>query len=328
MLTQLFLAARRENRPPLPYVRQLVRSGLLQAAERLHLLDPELATQFLDVPIDRLNLNDRFLLSAWSTLSARLRPLLTDSVVRCFNGSDFTAQDLLLSDRPVTVYLRWKERDLLALSPLVRLFWKSFTDELTDTYDARDGRGCHPVLFLIDEAGRTAIPSLSDAATTVVGRGISLWISVQSLSQLEAEYGKARAETLLDNMDTQLYYRPGNRPGHQTTAELLERALGDSSGFAESRTSRHGHDASEARSEQAVPLLSAWELRQLHDEDVIGFHRGLPPFRMTRMDWRALPLFSKRATIPPPLLAPLPQEDVPSPVELGVAARSQAACLL
>src|SRR4051794_9038692 len=59
MLTQLFLAARLENRGPLPYVRQVVRSGLPPAAERLHALSPELATQFLDVPYEEANLQDR-----------------------------------------------------------------------------------------------------------------------------------------------------------------------------------------------------------------------------------------------------------------------------
>ena len=37
------------------------------------------------------------------------------------------------SKKPVTVYLRWPERDLLALAPLVRLVWKSLIDELTPT---------------------------------------------------------------------------------------------------------------------------------------------------------------------------------------------------
>ena len=63
-------------------------------------------------------------------------------------------------------------------------------------------------MLLIDEAGRTAIPSLADHATTVVGRGISIWLAVQSLSQLEVVYGKARAQVLRDNMESQLYYRP------------------------------------------------------------------------------------------------------------------------
>src|SRR6266480_2170719 len=49
MLTQLFLAARREGIAPLPYARSLIRSGLADAAARLHHVDPSLATQFLDV---------------------------------------------------------------------------------------------------------------------------------------------------------------------------------------------------------------------------------------------------------------------------------------
>src|SRR5947208_4228128 len=120
-----------------------------------------------------------------------MRPLLTETVVRCFTHSDFTAEDIMRSDTPVTIYLRWKEQDLLALSPLVRLLWGSLLNELLTIYDDNQGKGCQPVLLLIDEAGRTAIPSLADHATTVVGRGISLWIAVQSLSQLDAVYGKA-----------------------------------------------------------------------------------------------------------------------------------------
>src|SRR3954451_8989042 len=49
MLAQVFLAARMEDRPPLPYVRQIVRAGLPPAARELHEIHPELATQFLDV---------------------------------------------------------------------------------------------------------------------------------------------------------------------------------------------------------------------------------------------------------------------------------------
>src|SRR6266568_2851612 len=46
MLTQLFLAAKQEQVPALPYVRSLVRLGLVGAATRLHSIHPELATQF------------------------------------------------------------------------------------------------------------------------------------------------------------------------------------------------------------------------------------------------------------------------------------------
>src|SRR6266702_1696626 len=41
MLTQLFLAARKENAPPLPYARLILRLGLAGAAKRLYELSPE-----------------------------------------------------------------------------------------------------------------------------------------------------------------------------------------------------------------------------------------------------------------------------------------------
>ena len=308
MLTQIFLAAREEEIAPLPYARFFIRLGLADAAARLNQVDPSLATQFLDVNFTRANLSDRFLLSAWGTLTARMRPLLTETIVRSLSYSDFTPQQLLCADKPVSVYIRWKEQDLLALAPLVRLLWGTLINELTTTYDDKQGDGCQPVLLLVDEAGRTAIPMLADQATTVVGRGISLWIAIQSLSQLETVYGKARAQILRDNMDSQIYYRPADL----TTAKYLEDRLGLQSAYAHSATSRDGEETSEGIAERPIPLLAAQDIAQLTDTDIIGFHRHLPPFRLDRCDWRTHPLLSQRRNIPVPQLQILPKlSDIP-----------------
>ncbi len=206
--------------------------------------------------------------------------------------------------------MRWKEQDLLALSPLVRLLWGSLIDELVSIYDRRAGKDCQPVMLLIDEAGRTAIPSLADHATTVVGRGISIWLAVQSLSQLEVVYGHARAQVLKDNMESQLYYRPTD----VATAEYVERRCGRRSAYAHHSTEQHGGHASEGRSEQAIPLLSAYDFARYQDHEVIGFHRALPPFKLHRMDWRHHPMLQKRRSVPAPklpileLLADLPPQ--------------------
>jgi type IV secretion system protein VirD4 len=310
MLTQLFLAARAEAASPLPYVRHMIRTGLPDVAARLNAINPDLATQLLDVRYDTANFQDRFLLSAWGTLTARMRPLLTETVIRSLSGSDFSARDVMTGATPMTVYLRWPERDLLALTPLVRLLWGSLIDELLTTYDHAAGNNCQPVLLLIDEAGRTAIPSLADHGTTVVGRGISLWIAIQSLAKLDAVYGKTRATVLRDNMETQLFYRPSN----QETADYLAHCLGRKSDFAHSQTIREGEETSQGLAEQGIPLLTSQEIKQLADADIIGFHRQLPPFLATRMDWRRFPILRERHSIPPPELSPLPElaENLPT----------------
>ncbi len=302
MLDAIFQAARLENTSPLTYIAHLINEPLPFVAERIHSLSPKLAVQFLDGEFEKADFENKFLLSAWGTLTAKLDTLLTDTVAQSFSGSDFTAKDLMCKDKPVTVYLRWRESDLLVLSPLIKLLWTSFINELITTYDNKGGENCHPVLLLLDEAGRTAVPHLSDYASTVCGRGISLWIAVQDLSQLEEIYGRHKAKTLRNNCDTQIYYRPNDLD----TAEHIERLLGRKSDYAESKTSRGGIETSQGQSEQGVPLLTARNIMELKDEDIIGFYSDLKPFRAKRMDWRKNKTLIQKHNLPVPKIPQLP----------------------
>jgi hypothetical protein len=52
--------------------------------------------------------------------------------------------------------------------------------------------------------------------------------------------------------------------------------------------------------------MTSQDIKQLKDEDILGFHRLLPPFRAKRMDWRQFPVLVQRHGLPPPDLAALP----------------------
>jgi type IV secretory pathway TraG/TraD family ATPase VirD4 len=146
------------------------------------------------------------------------------------------------------------------------------------------------------------IPYSEVTPTTVVGRGISIWLAIQSLSQLEVVYGKARAQMLRDNMESQLYYRPTD----VATARYVEDCCGRRSAYAHHTNEQQGGHTSEGRSEQAIPLLSAQDFLRYKDHEVIGFHRALPPFKLERIDWRQYPMLQKRRSLPPPTLPNLP----------------------
>ena len=188
-------------------------------------------------------------------------------------------------------------------STLIRLIMGSLINGMIKAAKAIGEEHCKPVLVLADEAGRTAIPSLAEHATTVVSKKISLWVSVQDLSQLEANYGKERAQTLVNNMDTILFYRPND----DETAFRIERWLGRKSGFASSHQERDGDSTSEGKSEQAVPLLTAQEIMQMADTRVIARHRNLPPILGRRGDWREFKLLVDRRNMPPVVTRPLPE---------------------
>jgi type IV secretory pathway TraG/TraD family ATPase VirD4 len=109
---------------------------------------------------------------------------------------------------------------------------------------------CRPVLLLVDEAGTCPIPELQKHVATVNGRGISFMIAIQSLSQLDALYGKYNATTIRNNMDSQIFYRQADLE----TAQYIEKRLGYKSGFAHSNTTHEGQETSQGESEREIPL--------------------------------------------------------------------------
>jgi type IV secretion system protein VirD4 len=321
MLVQLFLAALEENRQAgyekyhlLPYALQLMDLPINQIAAHLQAVSPTLATKFLSGAYNPEKDYDekRFLTSAWESADARLYPIRSPEILRAFDGSDFTAEEIITSEKPYTVYLRLPEAELFALAPMIRLIVQTLIHEMLTTYDTRPGRtaaekGCYPVLFILDEAGRTKIPDLYEYASTVVGRQISLWVAIQSISQLHA-YGWANAETLLDNLDTQIFYYQ-----KQATGKYLSETLGRKSEYSRSESRREGGGESQGLSEQGVPLLTPAEIRQLDDEDIVVFHHNLPPFRAKRMNWQEHAVLRQRVAMKPPVLQPLPPL---TPIEL------------
>lgn len=310
MLQQMFLAARHEEQSPFPYVRLLINQGPAYTAARLKTVHPELATKFLGMDYATAvkdNFKDRFFLSCWGTLFSRLYPLLTETVIRSLVHSNFTPEQILCSEKPVTVYLCWPERKLLSLAPLVRLMWGTLLDEMCAVYDKMKKLGrekeCRAVFNPLDEFARTAIPMISEFSGTVVGRRIYLGVYIQSLSQLEVVYGRARAQVLRDNMDSQIFYRPTDLQ----TAIYLEERLGYRSAWAHSKTRHGSEETSEGEQERPIPVLSRQEILQLPDEAVIGFCRNLPPFKEQRVDWRRFATLTARQKIAPPQLPPLPK---------------------
>jgi type IV secretory pathway TraG/TraD family ATPase VirD4 len=154
----------------------------------------------------------------------------------------------------------------------MRLFWGTFTDELTTIYTdlTRDGArpDLHRILFLIDEAGVTPVPELYNHVSTLNGYGMSFVMGIQALSQLDM-YGKSNAETILNNC-TQIF----SWQQSLSTAEYISRRLGGKSGFSSSHTS-YDDRTSEAKQEQKIPLLSPQEIMGMSEEKRLIFHRGL-----------------------------------------------------
>jgi type IV secretion system protein VirD4 len=263
MLVQIFHAARLEEQRLLPFTYKMMNEGLYGVATILEIISekhtyyPNLATKFLDTNYAKADFKDKFLLSCWGTLTARMNNILTKETVRCFTGSDFTAKDIITSGKhPMSVFLCWPEKHLTSLSPLVELVWNSLIDGMIDYYDSVQGKGCYRTLLVLDEIFRTGMAKLPKYATTVCGRNISLLVSAQSKSQLDAEYGKFKADELRGQFDTAIVHRPA--PLDNETTRFIEEVLGYTSGFAHSQNEHEG-GTSTGENEQRIPLMPAYD---------------------------------------------------------------------
>jgi type IV secretory pathway TraG/TraD family ATPase VirD4 len=204
-----------------------------------------------------------------------------------------------------TVYLCFPEKDLLSKAPVIRLVLESILSEMIATYDTTNGRNCQPTLAILDEAGTVGLPSLPQYVSTVRSRGISIWLAYQDNSQIESLYGRYKARTIRNNMLSKVFYWQSDTE----TAKDIAISLGYRSEFSRSQTLRNGEESSQSLSEQAVPLLTARDINELAEDEIIAFHSNRKPIRAKRMDWRGFPILKKRRATPPPKLKSLPKLD-------------------
>jgi type IV secretion system protein VirD4 len=316
MLTVVLQAGREDNRkrgkkdaPLLPFVGYMADLGLNRAAKLLYEISPDLARRFLDEDYnpDKDYKQDKYLANSWDGATARLYPLLTERILRCFNGSDFTAKDIIAGTKPVTVYICVPEKDLQAKAPVIQLVLESLLGEMKEYFDDAPGetaaeKGCRDVLYLLDEAGNVELPSLPTDIATVRSRGISIWAAYQDNAQIESQYGTYKARAIRNNADAKLLYRQSD---FETARDVAE-SLGWRSAFARSQTLRDGQEASAGLSEQAVHVLTPRDINELDPTNAIALFLNYKPIWLTRMDWQGHPILRKRRAMPPPPVAPLP----------------------
>jgi len=278
------VGARIEGMPTLPYVRELSAEGPAGFVEHLAGLgDPGVRRALVDFlgarpeEMGRRDFReDRFLSSTWSTVTARLGPVLAEGVLKMTGGSDFMAADLVR--RPTTLYLMFREGELEYTKKVFQVIMLSLVTGLIRHGDLEPGAEGVPMLVALDEAGRTPIPKLDDLVSTISGRGMSAAIYVQDLGQLESAYGRAGAQTIRSNCHTQIYYRPTD----YSTASHISRMCGKTS-VEDIRAGSGGNHSTGFRERE---LLTPDELmREMDPTNVIAFAGKKPPIPAHRLEW-------------------------------------------
>lgn len=140
-----------------------------------------------------------------SFLAGKIAPLSFEGAVRLFHNPD-KVDFKELGRKKTAVFLTVSDTDS-AMYRLANVFYTQAVHALCLLADQSPGHRLKiPVRFFLDDfASNTVIPDFDKAISVIRSREVSVSIILQSISQLEAIYGKAKAMTIINNCDNCLY---------------------------------------------------------------------------------------------------------------------------
>lgn len=159
--------------------------------------------------------------TAKTALSLFSDPLVSQNTA----ASDFTINDLVNHEQPVSLFLVVPNSDKIRLRPLTRLIFTMIVNRLCERMDfegSEQRKNKHRLLFLIDE-----FPSLkrmelfADALSYMAGYGLKAYLITQDIRQIIDEYGPN--ESIVSNCHIRVAYAPNQ----YDTAELLSKMTGN-----------------------------------------------------------------------------------------------------
>ena len=225
-------------------------------------------------------------------------------VVRNTEASDFAVRDLMYAEGPVSLYLTIPPADIHRTRPLLRLLLQQIVSRLTESTDGPADQAAgerRRLLLMLDEfpsLGRMDV--LQTALAYLPGYGITAYLIVQDLAQLSHAYG--RDESIISNCHVRVAYAP-NRVG---TARLISEMAGTMTVHKAARTYTGNRlnpmltHVMAGEQETSRPLLTPDEAMRLPDDAALIFVAGHPPIYGQKIRYYQDPVFSERATIPPP----------------------------
>ena len=211
--------------------------------------------------------------SVMSTVLSRLNTFLDSELeqVLCFDSA-MDAESF--ASRKSAIFLILPEEDSTK-NFMAGLMIQTLSRELFSVADEHDGKLPNRVVFFCDELGTMPAFDILPLFSAGRSRRLTLVPIIQSLAQLEKNYGKEGAEILLDNCQDTIF--GGFAPNSQT-AEVLSKALGSRTVMSGS-ISRGKGETSQSLQMIERPLMTPDELKSIPKGHFIVMKTGTHPMQ-------------------------------------------------
>lgn len=229
-----------------------------------------------------LNSSDQSMASVMSTVLSRLNAFLDTELeqVICYD-SPINAE--MFASEKCAIFLILPEEDP-AKNFIAGLMIQNLSRELFSVADENGGRLKNRVIFYCDELGTMPPFDILPLFSAGRSRGLTLVPIIQSLAQLEKNYGKEGAEIICDNCQDTIF---GGFSPQSKTADALSSALGSRTVLSGSVS--QGKDSNNQSLQMMErPLMTPDELKSIPKGEFVVMKTGTHPMR-TRLrlflDW-------------------------------------------
>ena len=220
-----------------------------------------------------LESSDQATASAMSTALAQMNTFMDIALeqVICFD-SNIDAEKFAKEKTAIFLVLPEEDR---TKNFMAGLMIQNLSKELFELAEKGKGRLPNRVVFFCDEFG--TMPAFDVEALFSAGRsrGITLVPIIQSLAQLEKNYGREGAEILTDNCQDTIF--GGFAPNSQT-AEQLSKSLGSRTVLSGS-VSKGKNDPSQSLQMMERPLMTPDELKSIPKGSFVVMKTGTHPMQ-------------------------------------------------
>mgnify|MGYP001088763115 CR=1 FL=1 len=222
-----------------------------------------------------LNTSEQSMASVMSTALSRLNAFL-DSELETILCNDTEIDAEKFCSEKSAIFIIMPEEDSSKYF-MVSLIIQQLYREILAVADENGGKLKNRVVFYCDEFG--TLPKIESAEmmfSASRSRRVSILPIIQSLAQLEKNYGKEGAEIIVDN--TQLTVFGGFAPNSETT-QVLSKSLGTRTVMSGS-VSQSKNDPSRYLQMIERPLMMADELKSLPKGTVVVTKTGFNPIKV------------------------------------------------
>ena len=243
---------------------------------------------------------DETFASILGTFKEPLNPFINPVLDAATSGNDFLLTDV--RKKKMTIYIGIQPNKLAESRLIVNLFFNQIINLNTKELPQSNPQLKHQCLLLMDEftaIGKVEI--IASAVSYMAGYNIRLLPIIQSMSQLDATYGKDVSRTIITNHAMQIIYAPREQQDANDYSDML----GYTTVRKRNRSQSHGQQGSVTFSEveERRALMLPQELKAMGFDKEVLLYEGIPhPVKCEKIKYYQDRYFTQRL---------LPKVDIP-----------------